>query len=154
MRASQQMTARLPPPILYLGLLLVGLALSAVFPTPLLSGWLLTVSGMLLVALGVVVIAWATVTMRRAGESPNPTEPTRELVVDGPFRYSRNPLYLALALLYAGIALAFSSLWALALLVVVLVIMDRGVIASEERYLQGQMGDSYLQYKARVRRWL
>ena len=154
MRASQQVTTRVPPPILYLGMLVVGLVLSAVFPTPFLSGGLPAAVGVLLVALGLVVGASAMVTMRRAGESPNPTEPTRTLVVNGPFRFTRNPLYLALTLIYAGIALAFSSLWALALLVVVLLIMDRSVIASEEQYLQGQFGDSYLQYKARVRRWL
>jgi protein-S-isoprenylcysteine O-methyltransferase Ste14 len=154
MQASEQLTARLPPPLLYLGLLVVGLVLSALFPTPLLSGGLPVVLGVLLVALGLGVGAWAAVTMRRAGESPNPTEPTRTLVVSGPFRFSRNPLYLALTLLDAGIALAFSSLWALALLVIVLVIMDRRVIASEERYLHGQFGERYAQYTARVRRWL
>jgi protein-S-isoprenylcysteine O-methyltransferase Ste14 len=154
MRASQQMTARVPPPLVYLGMLVVGLILSAVFPTPALSGWLPTVSGAVLVALGLGVGVWADRTMRRAGESPIPMEPTRTLVADGPFQFSRNPLYIALTLIYAGIAIAFSSLWALALLVVVLVIMDRGIIASEEQYLQGQLGDRYVQYKARVRRWL
>lgn len=154
MRPSQQMTTRVPPPLLYVGMLAVGLVLSAVFPTPVLSGWLPTLGGVLLAVLGVIVMVWATVTMRRAGESPVPMEPTRTLVTDGPFGFSRNPLYLAMTLVYAGIALAFSSLWALALLLVVLVIMDRGVIASEEQYLHGQLGESYAQYKARVRRWL
>src|SRR6266849_654456 len=156
MSESQQATApyRVPPPILYLGMLVVGLVLSAVWPTPFLSGGLPVVSGVLLVALGLIVGASAVVTMRRAGESPNPTEPTRTLVVDGPFQFTRNPLYLALTLIDAGIALAVSSLWALALLVVVLLIMDRSVIAREEQYLQRQFGDSYVQYQARVRRWL
>ena len=89
-----------------------------------------------------------------AGESPNPAEPTRTLVVNGPFQFTRNPLYLAMTLIYFGIALAFSSLWALVLLVGVLVIMDRSVIASEEQYLQRSFGERYMQYKARVRRWL
>ena len=154
MHASQQMTTRVPPPLLYVGMLIIGLLLSAVFPTAVLSGWLPTLSGVVLAALGLIMMVWAAITMRRAGESPVPTEPTRTLVANGPFRFSRNPLYLAMTLVYAGIALAFGSLWALALLLVVLVIMDRGVIASEEQYLQGQLGDSYLQYKTRVRRWL
>jgi protein-S-isoprenylcysteine O-methyltransferase Ste14 len=110
MRASQQMTARVPPPLLYLGMLVVGLLLSALFPTPVLSGWLPSLCGVLLAALGLVTLAWATVTMRRAGESPNPTEPARTLVEDGPFRFSRNPLYLALPLLDAGVAFALGSL--------------------------------------------
>jgi protein-S-isoprenylcysteine O-methyltransferase Ste14 len=154
MRASEQVTARMPPPLLYLGMLVVGLVLSALFPTPVLSGSLPALIGVLLVALGLVLLVWGTITMRRVGESLNPNEPTRTLVGNGPFRFSRNPNYLGLTALYAGIALAFGSLWALALLVVVLVIMDRRVIASEEQYLLGQFGDSYMQYKARVRRWL
>ena len=154
MHHSEQMTARLPPPLLYFGMLVLGLILSALFPTPILSGPLPTLLGALLVVLGLALAVWATITMRRAGESPNATEATRTLVASGPFAFTRNPLYIALALVYAGIALALGSLWALLLLVVVLVIMDRGVIASEERYLRGQLGDPYAQYTARVRRWL
>jgi protein-S-isoprenylcysteine O-methyltransferase Ste14 len=148
------MTARLPPPLLYLGMLIVGLVLSALFPTPVLNGPLPTLIGVLLVALGLVLLVSGAITMRRVGESLNPNEPTRTLVENGPFRFSRNPTYLGLTALYAGLALAFSSLWALALLLVVLIIMDRSVIASEEQYLQGQLGDRYRQYQARVRRWL
>jgi protein-S-isoprenylcysteine O-methyltransferase Ste14 len=63
-------------------------------------------------------------------------------------------LYVSLALLYAGLAIAARSLWALLLLIVVLVVTHRGVISREERYLERKFGDDYLQYKARVRRWL
>ncbi len=80
--------------------------------------------------------------------------PSSALVTSGPYRFTRNPMYLGMASLYAGIALAFGLLWSLALLLVVLVVIDRGVIAREERYLERRFGDEYRLYKQQVRRWL
>ncbi len=143
-----------PPPLLYLGALVVGLLLSAFVPTPVLSGAPASAAGLILILAGIVVMATAFAAMRRAGESPSPMAPTHSLVTGGPFQYTRNPIYVAFTLIYAGVAVALSSAWALVLLLVVLVIMDRNIIVSEERYLQGRLGDSYAQYRARVRRWL
>ena len=154
MRATEQATVHIPPPLLYLGMLAIGMALSAMFPTPILPGGVSLALGALLVVCGLAVGATAFRAMRRAGESPNPTMPTRSLVVSGPYQFTRNPLYVAMALIYAGIAVAFNSVWALALLVVVLIVMDRSVIASEEKYLRSLFGDSYAQYQTRVRRWV
>ncbi len=92
--------------------------------------------------------------MGRAGTSIKPTVPTTALVTTGPFRFSRNPLYVSVTLFYLGIAIAARSLWALALLLVVLVVMQRGVIDREERYLERRFGADYLRYKERVRRWI
>ncbi len=75
-------------------------------------------------------------------------------MTDGPFRYSRNPIYIADAVLYVGLALALDWIWALALLPFVLVVVRFGVIEREERYLERQFSDEYLRYKQRVRRWL
>ena len=72
----------------------------------------------------------------------------------GPFQFSRNPLYVSLTLFYIGIAIAAQSLWALALLIVVLTLMQRGVIEREERYLEHKFGAEYVRYKERVRRWI
>jgi len=80
--------------------------------------------------------------------------PATALVTTGPYRYTRNPMYLGLAFLYAGIALAFGLLWALAALPVVLLVVDRVVIPPEERHLEAQFGDEYRAYKSRVRRWI
>ncbi len=84
----------------------------------------------------------------------NPYKSTSFLMTDGPFRYSRNPIYIADAVLYVGLALALDWIWALALLPFVLVVVRFGVIEREERYLERQFSDEYLRYKQRVRRWL
>jgi protein-S-isoprenylcysteine O-methyltransferase Ste14 len=91
--------------------------------------------------------------MRRAGTNVLPSQPTLSIVTDGPFRFTRNPLYVAGSLLYLGLTLIFNSVWPLVLFVPMLVVLDRGVIRREERYLEGKFGDVYLAYKARVRRW-
>lgn len=84
----------------------------------------------------------------------HPSLPATTLVVAGPFRFSRNPMYLARTLLYVGLALLANALWVLAALVPLLIVMHYGVIKREERYLERQFGDAYLQYRAAVRRWL
>lgn len=76
------------------------------------------------------------------------------MVISGPYRFIRNPQYLGIAFLYIALAFAFGVTWALAFLPVVLLIVDRFVIAREESYLEGRFGAAYREYKARVRRWL
>jgi protein-S-isoprenylcysteine O-methyltransferase Ste14 len=76
------------------------------------------------------------------------------IVVEGPYRFTRNPLYVASALIYAGIAVRLNGLWAALLLPLVLGVVDRGVIEREERYLERKFGEEYLRYKAQVRRWI
>ena len=76
------------------------------------------------------------------------------LVAEGPFRFSRNPIYVALTLIYCGIGVAADSGWVLGLAVPLLAVMRYGVIAPEERYLEAKFGDAYRDYKGRVRRWL
>jgi protein-S-isoprenylcysteine O-methyltransferase Ste14 len=76
------------------------------------------------------------------------------LVTDGPFRYTRNPAYLSMAMIYAGISSLANALWAMLLLPATLLVIQRGVIEREERYLERKFGDEYLRYKAGVRRWV
>jgi protein-S-isoprenylcysteine O-methyltransferase Ste14 len=97
--------------------------------------------------------------MRRAGtpivEEPLvPGRPTSTLITDGPFGHTRNPGYLAGAMVYAGIASLANALWAFLFLPVTLLGMQRTAIKGEERYLEREFGEEYLQYKARVRRWI
>jgi len=142
-----------PPPLIYLAGLVVGLVLSAAVPAPFLARGAVSMIGAVLIAAALSLALWGARTMRRAGTSVRPDVPTTALVTTGPFGLSRNPLYASLTLLYAGIAIAARSLWALLLLIVVLAVMRRGVIGREERYLERKFGADYLQYKARVRRW-
>jgi protein-S-isoprenylcysteine O-methyltransferase Ste14 len=93
-------------------------------------------------------------TMKRAGTNVRPDQPSLHLVTDGPFRYSRNPLYLSTLGLYGGVTLLVDALWPVLLLIPLLAVLRWGVIAREEQYLERKFGDEYRSYKARVRRWL
>jgi protein-S-isoprenylcysteine O-methyltransferase Ste14 len=97
---------------------------------------------------------WFARTMRGADTTLRIDKPVSSLVEDGPFRYSRNPGYLSLTMLYTGIAILRNALWAILLLPLVLYVMKREVIEREERYLQRTFGEEYLAYKRRVRRWV
>ena len=143
-----------PPPVIYLTSLVIGLVFRALVPTPFLPRGLAFMLGAILIAIAVWLSVWGVRVMHRAGTSEKTSLPTTALVTTGPFRYSRNPLYVSLTLGYLGIAVAAQSLWALALLIVVLAVMLRGVIGREERYLERRFGEDYLRYKGRVRRWI
>ena len=143
-----------PPPLIYLTSLVIGLVLRALVPTPSLPRGLALMVGAVLIAIAVWLSLWGVRVMHRAGTSEKTSLPTTALVTTGPFRYSRNPLYVSLTLAYLGIAVAAQSLWALALLIVVLAVVQRGVIDREERYLERRFGADYLRYKERVRRWI
>lgn len=102
------------------------------------------------VAVGVAAVG----RFRSAGTSLQPWEPTSTLITDGPFRFSRNPIYIGYTLLYLGVAFWVNSVWPLGLLPLVLWLMHRVVITREEAYLEGRFGDVYRAYRRRVRRWL
>jgi protein-S-isoprenylcysteine O-methyltransferase Ste14 len=141
-----------PPPLIYLAGLLLGLGLQRRLGSPRRRAAAAPVGGALLAA-GVGVAVVFLTTFRRAGTPVDPRRATTALVTTGPYRYTRNPGYLALALIFAGVAVLTGG-WALLLLVPTLVVIDRGVIAREERYLEDRFGDEYRSYRGRVRRWL
>ena len=124
-----------PPPLIYLGFLVVGGALDYRWPVGLGAGALGVAAGVVLFALGGAIAFTAIRQFGRAGTNFKPHEPSTVIVTDGLYRYSRNPMYIALALAYAGIAVAADGLWAMALLVPTLAVVRHGVIAREERYL-------------------
>jgi len=100
-------------------------------------------------------LALATLRVLSRARTPvDPMKPTTALVTEGPFRYSRNPIYVALTLLYVGVALLINALWILLLVVPAVLVLRYGVIAREEAYLTRKFGDAYRQYTAQVRRWL
>ena len=150
---SEAVGAHLPAPLVFAVLFAVGLGLNRVLPhteftgTVRAIGWGMAIAGLVGVGLPGIIA------LRRASTSPNPNRPTTALVVTGPYRFTRNPLYLSMALIYAGIALAASFLGALVLLPVARVIVDRNAML-EETYLERRFGDAYRAYKARVRRWV
>jgi protein-S-isoprenylcysteine O-methyltransferase Ste14 len=145
------------PPLLYLAGLLLGFLLHWLRPLPLVppgAALALRVAGGLLIVAGLSLPIWATATFRGVGTTPNPAGPTTALAFKGPYRFTRNPMYLGLAVLTVGIASLANTLWPLLVLPFVLWAVRRSVIDREERYLEGKFGEAYLGYKGRVRRWV
>jgi len=110
-------------------------------------------AGVAFAAAGLILGGWGFATMLRAGTHIDPYKPATVLVTSGPFRFSRNPLYFSVTLLYIGAALAFRLLTALLVLPIALIVLHFGVILREERYLEAKFGERYLTFRARVRRW-
>lgn len=145
---------RLDPQLLYAVPLAGGLLLD--WWHPLRSAWpqFRTPVGIAVIALGVGLAAAAVRRFRSAGTSLQPWEPSTTLMTDGPFRFSRNPVYVAYTLVYLGVGSWMNSLWPLLLLPLVLWLMHRLVISREESYLEARFGEAYRDYSHRVRRWL
>lgn len=142
------------PPLIFLGALGAGLFLHWLIPTRLSLPELSRLPGAALCLASVAVGIWGGTTMHRAGTNVRPDRPVTALVTGGPFRFSRNPLYLSLTALYLGITLLCGALWPLVTLVPLLAIVHWRIILREERYLESKFGDEYRAYKARVRRWI
>jgi protein-S-isoprenylcysteine O-methyltransferase Ste14 len=143
------------PPIAWALAVLAGLALNWLMPLPFLpavvsAGWL----GAIVCALALALVAWAISTMTRAGSNVPTRLPTTTIVETGPYRFTRNPIYLGMVLGLIGLAIAFNSLWLLMTLVPFALVIRYGVITREEAYLERKFGDVYRRYRARVRRWL
>ena len=143
------------PPLAWALAVIVGLALEWLVPLPFVSaavpaGWL---GGAVFVA-ALALVAWAVTTIARAGSNVPTNMPTLSIVETGPYRFTRNPIYLGMMLGLVGLAVAFDSLWLLLTLVPFALVIRYGVIAREEAYLERKSGDVYRRYRARVRRWL
>jgi protein-S-isoprenylcysteine O-methyltransferase Ste14 len=146
---------RIPPPLLYIAVLALGILLDVAYPVYFLPSAVAWTTGALFLAAGIALGPfWGIRTMQRANTTVRPDRPATTLLTEGPFRYSRNPLYLALTLMYAGIAIIANSPWALLLLVPVVLFMSLFVIRREEAHLQRVFAGEYESYRARVRRWL
>ncbi len=142
------------PPLIYLAFLLVGLALDYLWPVAVVPNGIQYIAGFAFFTLSGIIIVFTLLQFRKAHTNFSPSKPTTSLITGGPFRFSRNPSYLSLSLLYVGIGIAADNLWVLGLLVPTLALMHYGVIFREERYLERKFGEEYLRYKASVRRWL
>jgi protein-S-isoprenylcysteine O-methyltransferase Ste14 len=143
---------RVPPPPVYLLALLLGLLMDRKAHVPFLSPAVARVLGWPLVGGGMALAVWFVRTMRRVDTTIRIDKPVSSLVQNGPFRYSRNPGYVALAMIYAGIAVLRNALWAIQLLPLVVYVIQREVIEREERYLERTFGEENLNYKTRVQR--
>ena len=143
------------PPIAWAVAVLAGLAINWLMPLPFVpaavpAGWL----GAIVFALALALLAWAIAIITRAGSNVPTNLPTTSIVDTGPYRFTRNPIYLGMVLGLIGLAIGLDSLWLLLTLVPFAVVIRYGVIAREEAYLERKFGDVYRRYRARVRRWL
>jgi protein-S-isoprenylcysteine O-methyltransferase Ste14 len=142
------------PPFLYGGAFLLVVIARLIAPLPITTWAIAVPSGLLVSAAAIGIARWGRLTMQAAGTNINPGLPAKAIVTAGPFRYSRNPLYVALTLLYIGLTLVANTWWGLVVLVPLLLTMHVGVVLREERYLDRKFGDSYREYRSRVRRFV
>jgi len=143
-----------PPPLIFAGAFAAAAGAKHFVPLPPLPAAPSRLLGAAVVAAGLAWGGAAVATMRGARTNINPYKPTHGVVETGPFRYSRNPIYVSMAVMYVGGSLLMRSVVPLLLLPVVIGAIDRGVIEREEAYLEDKFGDRYLAYKMRVRRWV
>jgi len=143
------------PPIAWALAVLAALALQWLMPLPFMpaaapAGWV----GGAVFAIALALAAWAIATLTRAGSNVPTSMPTTTIVDAGPYRFTRNPIYLGMIVGLIGLAIAFDSLWLLVALMPFALVIRYGVVAREEAYLERKFGDAYRRYRSRVRRWL
>lgn len=143
-----------PPPLIYIGFFLVGIAFQRYLPIARIPVGIGRVLGAVLAFSCLMLATWSIRRFWASGTSIVPIRPTTALVIEGPYRLTRNPMYLGLLLLYMGVACWFGLLWPLLLAPVLVWAMGAAVIGREERYLARKFGDEYRRYQAQVRRWL
>lgn len=146
-----------PPPLWFAAGLLAGWSANrylAALPMPQDLASTGRIMGPLLIVAGVMLVGWGMMTFRRAGTAIVPHKPAARIVSSGPYRFTRNPMYTGLTLVYVGVTAMLASWWPLLLLPVVLFAVVHLVISREEAYLRSAFGEDYAVYCARVRRWL
>ena len=146
-----------PPPVLFVTPLLIASALQTLRPMTIFqgSGSTTSLAGLVVIAAGVAVGLSSVASFRNAKTTILPAgRPTTSIVERGPYRFTRNPMYLAMAVAYLGLAIVLNNAWALVFLPVVVAVVDRFVIRREEHYLTAKFGDAYARYCGRVRRWI
>lgn len=145
---------RVRPPLVYAGSLVLGLALHYLWPVRLMSSAISTPLGAAITVLAIGLFVSAVRTFRAAGTPVPGNLPTTTIVGTGPYRFSRNPIYLAFSLLQVGVSVWVNSVVVLLMLIPAAALMQYVVIPREEQYLEARFQSQYLRYKASVRRWL
>jgi protein-S-isoprenylcysteine O-methyltransferase Ste14 len=153
--AADRSNAIIRPPIAWALAFVAGLGLDWLHPLRAVPASVpAALVGGVVFAAGFALGIWAIVTIRNAGSQVETTKPTTAIVTGGPYRFTRNPIYIGMFLGQTGIGIGFDSLWLLAMLAPFYLVIRYGVVAREEAYLERKFGAVYLDYKSRVRRWL
>lgn len=143
-----------PPPLVMLLALGAAIGLHRLLPLPVASRTVAVVLGATLSLFGVGIAAWGRVILVRSGTNVNPYKPTTSIVTGGPYRFTRNPLYVGIQSLFLGLSLVAGTWWGLVLLLPAFLVLHHGVVLREEAYLERKFGEPYLAYKSAVHRWL
>jgi protein-S-isoprenylcysteine O-methyltransferase Ste14 len=141
------------PPLLFLGLAVAAIGLDAVWPWPLIPASMQIMGGGVLIVMALSLLGASLARFRRAGTHVETWKPSSALVTSGPYRVTRNPIYIAFLLMFGGLACALDNPWFLVLMPVLAAVLDIGVIRREERYLDAKFGEAYRTYCRNVRRW-
>lgn len=146
----------IPPPLFFLAGIVAGWLLDKYIvqlPLPRMNSGVFALAVVVL-TIGALLVAWGMVTFRRAGTAIHPRHSASRLVVSGPYRFTRNPMYTGLSIVYIAVSAMMGTAWPLILLPLILFIVFRFVIQREERYLEDAFGSEYTEWCARVGRWL
>jgi protein-S-isoprenylcysteine O-methyltransferase Ste14 len=148
---------RIPVPWVFILAYLIGFVVQLYLPIQIRSPEIVRtalIAGLILVVIGVAVAFSALGIFRKRSTTTIPFETPTSLVTSGPYRFTRNPMYVGLTLVYLGVAGTRAEIWPVIVLPVMLAYVNFIVIPVEERHLQNAFGDAYAHYGARVRRWL
>lgn len=148
---------RFPPLLIYVIGYVIGWLIDRAWPWPILSGGrhaIMAILGWLLIGISIVIVTAALSIFRSRKTGIYPTRPASEIVSSGPYRFTRNPMYVGMTAFYVGLALLMNQLWPLLMLPIAAAILERYVIRREERYLREAFGEAYEEYCRRVRRWI
>ncbi len=145
---------RIHPPLIYAGSILGGIGIDRIWPLSMPLGLHGPLYSGIILLLVLALAAFCMAEFHKAGTDVRPDRPDSALITSGPYCHSRNPLYIGLTLVQVGAAVWFDNAWVLALSAVSVFVISRYAIRLEERYLERQFGDAYLDYKQRVRRWI
>jgi protein-S-isoprenylcysteine O-methyltransferase Ste14 len=144
-----------PPPLVYIGFLVLGALLQyAVAPIPFPGDPWIRILGVIIVIAGLVLIFSALVTFKKTGQDPKPWTPSPELIAQGPYQWTRNPMYVGLTCILVGLGLALNNLWFSLLAVVALLVVHFIAVLPEEKYLNQKFGRNYEDYRRKVRRYI
>jgi protein-S-isoprenylcysteine O-methyltransferase Ste14 len=153
--ASLAPAVRFPPPLVFIGFILLGLLADDLLVLPAIPiSRDMTWVGFALMMVGIALLIVSLGLFRAYGENPEPWTPSQAIVARGPYRHSRNPMYLGMAIIHLGYAIWSSSMGVLGFLPFAFIAIDKAVIAKEESYLRARFGAPYEQYMREVRRWL
>ena len=153
--AEHGAAVRFPPPLIFLIWTVVGVVVHysvARAPIPV-ERMISAVGGVLILLVGVGIIASARMHFTRTGQNPIPWKPSPELILEGPYRFTRNPMYVGVTLMQIGLGVAFNNFWIVMFAPLALLINHFVAVLPEERYLSEKFGDSYKRYLTQVRRY-